>query len=111
MLTETLKLYVKSWKMWNTWMVACERPEIEFENFIESGFCLNEHTIVGQDNGYDVEIYDDSIHISFRGKPRYTWWPYITGYGGLPKDENPDCRLGVRSRLKLTKFDTASEPT
>src|ERR1044071_6155377 len=89
-----LKLYIKSWKMWNSWLAACERTEVEFENFIESGFVLDDRLghILGSDNGYDVVIDDNSIHISFRGKPRYTWYPYIVGYGGLPKDEDADCR-------------------
>ncbi len=91
-LLETLKFYVRAWRMWNTWLIACERPEIEFENFIDIGFTLVHDgygvgQIIGHDNGLDVVIYRDTIHISFLGKPRYTWYPYVIQYGGL-KDED-----------------------
>jgi len=90
---DTLKSYIRAWRMWNSWLTACERPEIEFETFIDDGFTLvidgyGVSKILGRDNGYDVVIYEETIHISFMTKPRYTWYPYVVQMGGLKKDEN-----------------------
>lgn len=85
--------------MWNSWLAATERSEIEFEQFIETGFRLVDHgpnvgQVIGRDGNYDVEITEDRIHVSFNGKPRYSWYPYVVGYGNL-KDEDQDSRAGI----------------
>ena len=114
-----LKAYCRAWKMWNTWLLATERPEVEFQDFVESDFAYQTNKygvgeICGTDSGYDVEFHDEAIYISFKGKPRYSWFPSLVQMGNLNLDEeelDPRCRFNLGSRLELSQPDPGFSTT
>jgi hypothetical protein len=77
-----LRSYVHAWKRWNEWLIACNKPEIDFSAFMDR-FPIIDHdkivdtgygTITGRFDPYDVDIDGDgTIFMSKDGLPCFSW--------------------------------------
>lgn len=105
-MTDTLIFICRAWKMWNTWLAATERSEIEFDHFVKLGFSLKEGKLIGRDGMYDVEIGPEQIYISIKGRPRYRWFPHILQMGNLNyAEEDLRSRSDLRAWLQSFTLD------